>query len=221
MLNLKNFFDDSSENFQPAVAGLAKQELAATAAGIIQPAAQPNTPCDHATTWLDAYGAWHCETCYPPIIESEVRQRRSAKACETENKSWPWEPDEIQLFRGFTYSLLPESETDQVFQKPVPEQISVPQIFSCKCGSKTFWVNLPGEKICMKCSPPKKSHEAARMAEQIRVNTKFLPPHQWAKSLPKIELAAASESGEEILGEEIHTEEIPGNEIPGEEFPSE
>jgi hypothetical protein len=154
MATLTNFFDHPLEKKISEASAIAEQELRA-------PVQQPPQACNHASLWLDAYGNWHCENCFPPIFDSEIRQRKNT----AENSPSPPQEQEPQ------FMIYPPAEGFKNFENLVFVDGSEILPAACKCGSLDFWWDLKNDPHCNRCQPAphKRTVELLTLAEKLRL----------------------------------------------------
>lgn len=126
--------------------------------------------CQHDPLWLDAYGTWRCEICFPPIYESEVRERKNSSGKKPVEKIQSTEispaeknpTEEISLVRFLPqYFFNDEFLWDPQNQEPPCEV----------CQSLDFWWDLLNTRHCRRCNPkpPKRSRELLEFAQKLRL----------------------------------------------------
>lgn len=168
MNSLANFFDHPLEKKTQAME-IPPPEISAS------PTPAGQCPCD--SLWLDAYGIWRCEICFPPIFENEIRERKNSGSKNLPAKIPPAEipaqekpTEEISLVR-----FLPRYFFNDEFlwSRDNPQNQEPP----CEvCNSLDFFWNLRGERFCRKCHPKKfqRSRELIELAAKIRTQSKPL-----------------------------------------------
>lgn len=139
--------------------------------------------------WLDAYGTWRCEICFPPIFESEVCERKKINNHGDQENQNPATvpaaggvvgeggtgevPDEKNSSdEFFNVHFQPEyffESQDLVFQ--------LPQESPCTdCGSLAFWWDLLDARHCQRCRPrPNRSRELLELVPNLQRLAKFDP----------------------------------------------
>lgn len=135
--------------------------------------------CDHSPLWLDAYSVWRCEICFPPISDSEVRERKNASPGKSQpEKIQPKKipSPEISNSGNYPYEILPGefsvTPPDTYEFDPFDFLAGLPQEQESPCpdcGSLAFWWNLLDQKFCQRCHPrPKRSRELLELAPKLR-----------------------------------------------------
>lgn len=153
MPDLTNFFDDQFEK---------KFSVAVPPITLI-------TACPHASLWLDPYGTWRCEICFPPLFETEVRERKNSQEVPAlvagvgkegagESKA---NDDGKSLSNVFT--RIPGFDEFESWGE-LPSDPPCP-----KCSSLDFWWDVLGHRHCQRCLPrPKRSRELLDLAPKLR-----------------------------------------------------
>lgn len=173
MAKLANFFDHPlDKKISQAAPAKIPAEGQRENSGPNSSAAACLPVCNHDLLWLDAYGTWRCEICFPPIFDSEIRDQKKIEPQPLTENSSP------ENSRGWSYVYLPEEPDpfSENFQSPIlGEEFLSPSQESCKCGSLDFWWDVAGRQACGKCSPrpAARSRELLTLAEKLRRTAKL------------------------------------------------
>lgn len=185
MTSLANFFDHPLERRTSA----ANQPVSPPLPNVAQQSPSPIEPpppiattCHHLPRWLDAYGTWRCELCEPPILESQVRDRRTREADLaivaaggvagvsgeavgvggvsdiSGVKKHSAENFQLELSRCGIFIDVDSACTLPGID-PFELLAEVPGEPCSNCSSLAFWWTVLGERRCQRCQPPMKSRE--------------------------------------------------------------
>lgn len=179
MTQLANFFDDplqrKTSSKEIPIPQMPLSEISNSNFSFGLASAASSCPCD--SLWLDAYGIWRCEICFPPIFENEIRERKKIHFQEISSpKISPTEKipaEEISLV-----NFVPRYFLNDEFLF-APENQEPP----CDtCGSLAFWWNIPGTRFCQRCHPrPKRSRELLELVPKLRAAAKLAKTKPTAK----------------------------------------
>lgn len=131
--------------------------------------------CSCDSLWLDAYGIWRCEICFPPIFENEIRERKNLSAKNLIVKNIvPENPpaENLPAEEILNVRILPAYffNDDQLWSHANLENQEPP----CNvCGSLAFWWSILDVRHCQRCQPrPKRSRELLELAPKLRRQAK-------------------------------------------------